>query len=181
MTKIVFWVCVVSLSACSYQTKPFATSCLGDTDLPKVLAASFDAVTAPNLLKETLGKPEQGKLCQGKVYQSKADSSVTLYRAWNSTNPNSRFGKWWAFSKPQGKVAEYRRDYEICYQWSPLDMLAVCTLKPGTKIVVGNGQSDKCSQYLTYPVSAKQQVYLIDAQSQVMHCKLYADEFNWKE
>ncbi|MVD33254.1 hypothetical protein D6U54_19075, partial [Vibrio cholerae] len=67
------------------------------------------------------------------------------------------------FELPSGYTADYRKNFEICYQWSPLDKLAKCTLKAGTKVVVGNGQSAKCSEYLSYPVSEKQQVFISEA------------------
>ncbi|UXI04634.1 hypothetical protein [Photobacterium sp. TY1-4] len=148
--------------------------------LPQGIAAHFEAADDPALLSSALGEPEQGKLCQGQVYQSKPDAKVVLFRAWNSTNPNSQFGQWWAFHQPSGKIAAYRSDYEICYQWSPLDKLVSCTLKPGTKVVVGNGQSAKCSAYLTYPTSEKQQVYLVDAANAVMDCSVYDGVMSWQ-
>lgn len=154
--------------------------CLGSSDLPENLTNKFEAVDDEALLNETLGEPKAGALCQGQVYQSKEETKVTLYRAWNSTNPNSKFGKWWAFDKPTGEVSKYRSDYEICYQWSPLDKLVSCTLKEGTKVVVGTGQSAECSAYLTYPVSAKQQIYIDDAASSLESCETLNGEFSWK-
>lgn len=120
---------------------PTAADCLGSTALGPGQAGSFEAVDDPVLLAKTLGTAGNGGLCQGQVYQSKVATRVTLYRAWNSTNPPSRLGNWWSFQQPQGRVSEYRRMDEICYQWSPLDMLVECTLQPGTRVVVGNGQS----------------------------------------
>jgi len=187
--KSIFKTCAISLfvlstSACSHfgitseQPKP-EKSCAGTTDLPGSLKAQFVAIEDSTLLQATLGEPEKGKLCQGQVYQSKPDSQVTVYRAWNSTNPNSRFGNWWAFNLPRGKIAQYREDYEICYQWSPLDKMVACTLKANAKVVVGNGQSAFCSDYLTYPVSAAQQVYLDNAKDMVLDCKEYDGVMSW--
>lgn len=184
MKRILLGGLLLLLQGCvSYQEESdFVTSqvCEGSSDLPSVLAVQFEPVQDEQLLNEALGEPEKGKLCQGKVYVSKSDSEVKIYRAWNSTNPNSRYGKWWAFNKPDGSVAQYREDYEICYQWSPLDKMVSCTLKPDTKIVVGNGQSAKCSEYLTYPVSAKQQVYIINASDAVLNCTEYDGVLSWK-
>lgn len=157
-----------------------SVSCLGELNLPEAMSNSFDPVSDEKLLGKTLGEPGKGKLCQGQVYKSKADTQITVYRAWNSTNPGSQFGKWWAFDKPTGKTSKYRLDYEICYQWSPLDKMVSCTLKTDTKIVVGTGQSAKCSEYLTYPVSSKQQIYIDDAQNSVENCTVFDDEFNWQ-
>lgn len=155
-------------------------SCLGGVSLPENLSNNFDPVSDEKLLSKTLGEPGKGKLCQGQVYKSKADAQITVYRAWNSTNPGSQFGKWWAFDKPAGKTSKYRLDYEICYQWSPLDKMVSCTLKTDTKIVVGTGQSAMCSEYLAYPVSSKQQIYIDDAQNSVKNCTVFDDEFNWQ-
>lgn len=157
-----------------------ATPCLGTTDLPKHLIPYFDEVKDPELLASSLGETDQGKLCQGKVYQAKANTEVPIYRAWNSTNPNSQMGNWWAFYQPSGFISQYRKDYEICYQWSPLDKLVSCRLKAGSKIVVGNGQSASCSEYLTYDKSAVQQVYLDQADSQTLKCDVKSAVFSWQ-
>ncbi len=162
------------------QSQQNTQACLGSTDLPASLQAAFEPVEDFALLQQTLGKPEQGKLCQARVYQSKQATQVNVHRVWDSVNPNSRLGKWWAFEMPQGKIADYRAKYQICYQWSPLDMLVSCMLKPGTKIVVGTGQSEKCSQYVNYPVSAAQQVYIADAADVVENCNVLTGRFDWQ-
>jgi hypothetical protein len=155
-------------------------SCEGDSNLDPSLAVLFSTVEDDELLGRSLGAPQAGKLCQGKVYKLKADASVTLYRAWNSTNPNSEKGMWWALNKPEGLVSTYRENYEICYQWSPLDKLTVCSLKAGSIVVVGNGQSAVCSEYLSYGTSAKQQVYLENSQEFVENCESYDAVFSWQ-
>ena len=154
------------------------TSCVGSTVIADDLSEQFKLVHDPELLSQAIGEPLKGKLCQGAVYQSIGE--VTVYRAWNSTNPHSQFGQWWSFQLPSGNTAKYREDYEICYQWSPLDKLLKCKLKPGTKVVVGNGQSAQCSEYLSYPVSKKQQVFIIDASDAVQSCESYDSEMSWK-
>jgi hypothetical protein len=154
--------------------------CPGTVDLPVEFAGRLEPAEDDTLLKASLGAPNAGSLCQGKVYEVVPDDAeVTIYRAWNSTNPNSRLGKWWSFTRPNGKVAQYRTDYEICYQWSPLDKLTQCKLKPGTKLVVGTGQSATCSQYQSYPASAAKQIYL-DSQLAVHDCKDYDLDFSWE-
>ncbi len=157
-----------------------SAGCPGDTDLPNGLVGKLQPVEAPELLRSALGEPEKGKLCQGQVYQAKADTQITLYRAWNSTNPYSQMGKWWAAHSPEGKVAQYRADYEICYQWSPLDKLTRCTLAAGAKVVIGTGQSAKCSEYLTYPASEAKQVYIENASEVLSACSSYDASFSWK-
>ena len=160
--------------------QPSAEGCIGTTALPAHFQGKFQAIDDAPLLEQAIGEPTKGKLCQGQVYELKQDASVTIYRAWNSTNPGSEKGKWWASSKPTGKTAGYREDYEICYQWSPLDKLTTCKLKAGTKVVIGNGQSAECSAYLTYPVSAAQQIYIDDAATSVERCTTYDAVFDWQ-
>lgn len=157
-----------------------SAQCLGDVSPPANLAHAFEPANDPALLAAALGEPEAGGLCQGAVYRVKANTSVQLYRAWNSTNPGSQFGKWWAAEMPAGKVADYRTDYEICYQWSPIDKLTECQLSAGAVVVIGTGQSAQCSQYLTYPVSASKQIYIQDARSVTSNCISGDDTFNWQ-
>jgi len=185
MRTIPFSLLAIMLCGCSGypvqdKTGGVGRSCLGSTELPADLADKFDPVEDSKLLSEALGKAKKGKLCQGRTYKSKEGAETILFRAWNSTNPASRFGKWWAFQNPSGKVSDYRADYEICYQWSPLDKLVSCTLKPGTRVVVGTGQSAECSKYLTYPVSAEQQIYIDDAVAAFTDCAEFDGEFSWK-
>ena len=187
MRNILFSLFILTLYGCSsYQVKKdtqnteIARSCLGSTNLPENIATHFEPIKDMLLLNEALGTPNKGKLCHGQVYKSKEDSNITLFRAWNSTNSNSKFGKWWAFQKPAGKISTYRSEYEICYQWSPLDKLVSCTLKPNVKVVVGTGQSAECSEYLTYEVSDKQQIYIEDASLSLTNCTLFDGEFSWK-
>ncbi|MFC3031640.1 hypothetical protein ACFOEE_03760 [Pseudoalteromonas fenneropenaei] len=183
-------IAALALSGCASQVMPSDTStatnaasvtaneCIGSVLLPPELASQFVAIDDPELLNSALGQSEQGKLCQGQVYL--AQQNVTLFRAWNSTNPKSRLGQWWAFTRPAGSIADYRSQYEICYQWSPLDKMLSCELKAGSKVVVGNGQSAKCSDYLTYPVSATQQVYLADAANSVANCTDFIGVMSWE-
>ncbi|MBF9000300.1 hypothetical protein [Vibrio nitrifigilis] len=192
MKRILLFCIPVALSGCSawQQSENNATSdttvtplaqCLGHTQLPEKLANQFYAVNDSKLLNQSLGEPGKGKLCNGAVYQAKPKTKVVIYRAWNSTNPNSKLGSWWAFSQPSGSIAKYRENYEICYQWSPLDKLVRCTLKPGTKIVLGGGQSAECSQYLSYPTSKSQQIFIEDASSAVKDCVEYTGMMSWIE
>lgn len=157
-----------------------SASCIGDTLPPEGLTGYFEASQDEALLNSALGQPMQGKLCQGQVYKAKAGSQITIYRAWNSTNPGSQMGNWWAFHTPVGKISQYRHDYEICYQWSPLDKMSICTLKTDINVVIGTGQSAECSQYLNYPVSAAKQLYIEDASNTIFNCETYDGVFDWQ-
>jgi len=176
-------VILVALSSygCATRQTIMINQCPGDGSLPVQFAGDFTPIVDEALLTAAQGEPGKGGLCSGQVYQSKVASTVVLYRAWNSTNPNSKFGSWWAFQQPAGSVARYREDYEICYQWSPLDMMVRCTLKPDTKVVVGPGQSAECSQYLNYPASEAKQIYIENASAAMLDCAVYKGEFRWKE
>ncbi len=185
MKNILSIILMFTLYGCSSypierETQNTAQSCSGSFNLPEHLANKFEKIEDKELLNEALGLPNKGKLCQGQVYKSKVDTQITIFRAWNSTSPNSKFGKWWAFQKPTGKISTYRSEYEICYQWSPLDKLVSCILKPEVKIVVGTGQSAECSEYLTYQVSDKQQIYIDNASMSLASCTIFSGEFSWK-
>lgn len=184
MKKMLFILLSVAVQGCSNLPNENLTAtapvCIGDLDLPHALALQFEPATDELFLNEALGEPQQGKLCQGRVYQSKENSQVTVYRAWNSTNPHSKFGQWWSFEQPSGLIAQYRTDYGICYQWSPLDKMVKCTLSPNVKVAVGNGQSAQCSEYLTYQSSPKQQVYIVNAADSVVNCTEYDGVMSWQ-
>lgn len=122
----------------------------------------FTEVNDPDLLAKAIGAPEQGKLCTGKVYQldSQADKLVVVYRVWDASRPYTSVGSWWSFDSPQGPRDAYRAQNEICPDWSALNKVSMCTIKPGSKIVVGPGQSAKCSADLTYPTSPANQVFI---------------------
>ncbi len=153
-------------------------TCLGNNKLPEQFEDYFSEIKDPKLLQQSIGKPDEGKLCQGKAY--KVSQDVIVHRAWNSTNPASELGKWWAFSTPRGMISDYRKNYEICYQWSPLDRLSTCLLKEGTKVVIGTGQSAQCSQYLTYPSSSRHQIYVDQPNKKILtDCVKSAAIFNW--
>ncbi|SGY91836.1 Putative uncharacterized protein [Moritella viscosa] len=159
---------------------PISTAeCAGDMELPVEFSRKLTAVSDPELLAQSIGEPDEGRLCQGQVYVAKQNTKILLFRAWNSTNPASKLGEWWALKSPRGQIAEYRSDYQICYQWSPLDKLTLCSLKAGAKVVIGTGQSATCSDYLEYPTSEKKQVYLANADADLFDCTSYNAEFNW--
>ncbi|MBE0379266.1 hypothetical protein [Pseudoalteromonas prydzensis] len=182
MKRILIGALLVVIQGCANVPKDTGqlppAPCIGSTVIAGDLGNQFKQVQDSALLAQAIGEPLKGKLCQGTVYES--TDEVTIYRAWNSTNPQSEFGQWWSFQFPSGNTAKYREDYEICYQWSPLDKLVKCTLKAGTKVVVGNGQSAQCSEYLSYPVSQQQQVFITNASDAVESCEGYDSVMSWK-
>lgn len=112
----------------------------------------------PDLLKSALGATSQGKLCTGKVFV--AEQPVVVYRVWDAAASYTLLGRWWSFDAPTGSRDSYREKNAICPSWSALNRVSACTLKPGSKIVVGPGQSAKCDDQLTYPPSAVNQIYM---------------------
>jgi len=129
-------------------------ACVGVIEKPPAgLTQSQD----DELLSKALGASGDGKLCTGRVYL--VEQPVTVYRVWNSAKSYSVYGGWWSFDQPRGPKQEYRENNEICPSWSRLDRMTSCTIKIGTKIVVGPGQSANCEDF-TYPRSAVNQVYI---------------------
>ena len=128
--------------------------CAGQIEMPPVgLVEAEDT----DLLTKSLGASGEGKLCAGRVFVAK--QPVMVYRVWNSEKSYTVYGGWWSFNQPMGPKKRYREDNEICPSWSALDRMTSCTIKVGTKIVVGPGQSAQCEAF-TYAKSAVNQVYV---------------------
>ncbi|MEC4088820.1 hypothetical protein [Pseudoalteromonas rubra] len=134
---------------------------------------------AQSIPENVIAPPGQGGLCNARNYEVSKD--LIIWRAWNSTYEGSKFGKWWSLEKPLGGVAQYRAEFNICPKYSPLDMLVRCTLKAGTQVVIGPGQSAQCSNYFTYPQSDTDQLYLANAAEVTLNCTNFYDEFSWHE
>jgi hypothetical protein len=145
--------------ACGGATQPETSpldgiACVGGIDpTPSALKPVEDAA----LLNEALGKSGEGKLCAGRVYE--ATAAVTVYRVWNQAKSYTEFGKWWSLNPPSGTVASYREENAICPEWSDLNQLTRCTIKLGSKVVVGPGQSASCMAMM-YGKSPVNQVYM---------------------
>lgn len=132
-----------------------AQTCVGDVVTPPAgLVASSDEA----LLAKAIGAPEAGKLCKGKVFV--AEKAVTVYRVWDSAKSYTLYGGWWALDMPKGPRDEYRVKNDICPEWSPLNIMSSCTIKVGTKVVIGPGQSAKCADGSVLPASATNQVFI---------------------
>ena len=140
---------------------------MSPTEPPFRYKDMLELVTNNALKQKAIGKPENGGLVQGKVYTVKDGYSghITVWRLWNSNNPCSKLGKWWTFDKPTGDISNFRKTYAVCHEWSPLDRLVKATLKAGAQIVLGPGQSAKCSKYVKYKQSDTQQVFISDPQN----------------
>lgn len=130
-------------------------ACVGAIMTPPVGLVEADDAT---LLQAAQGPSGQGKLCSGKVFV--AEKPVTVYRVWDSSRPYTVYGSWWSLSDPKGPRDDYRKEEDICPEWSALDRMSACTIKVGTQVVIGPGQSVKCNGDLSYPPSAANQVYI---------------------
>lgn len=136
------------------QQVAFAQACVGDVIAPP---AGMKETTDEALLASALGAPGKGALCKGKVFV--AEKPVTVYRVWDKDKAYTLYGRWWSFSLPVGPRDKYQVDNDICPEWSPLNIMSSCTIKVGTKVVVGPGQSAQCTDRLL-PASAVNQVYI---------------------
>jgi len=86
--------------------------CPGNLGLSADRVAAFEPIEDKALLSAARGAPKQGGLYQGKVYKTKEDVEISLYRTWNSTNPNSRQYGWWTFDHPDGKIQKV--SFRLC-------------------------------------------------------------------
>ncbi|OQS36346.1 hypothetical protein B0T40_11000 [Chromobacterium haemolyticum] len=152
------FVCALLLGCAS---TPGSDRCAGQTQPPM---PGMSTVDNPALLNSALGQPGKGGLCTGQVRrQDAADQTVTVYRVYDSGKANSRLGRWWSFSAPQGPVAAYRAANAICPSWSQLNRVVRCQLEVGAQVAVGPGQSADCAPDPNYPPSPVNQVYVPNA------------------
>jgi hypothetical protein len=146
-----------SVTAGSVNTAPVTPAgpaCVGTITAPESLAP----VTDEALLASAVGRPEEGKLCAARVYEAR--SAVTVYRLWNRAQPYTQFGRWWTLERPTGPIERIREALEVCPEWSPLDALSVCTLRAGSRVALGTGQSTRCERSVHYGTSSALQLYI---------------------
>src|SRR5580765_2572256 len=118
------------------------------------------------------GKPGEGKVTRPYVVRLTKDTRV--YRLWagpdvrDAQGRTSRIGQWWTFEAPSGTLASFRTRYEVCEKWDTLRWVASCTLRRGSVVVIGPGQSvsaETCGNPTErYPKNDRDlQVYIKDA------------------
>lgn len=122
-----------------------------DLSLPQQLVAkaivlnSSDPDYSRAMLTNAEKPPGKGGISSGLVV--KVTQDISVYRLWNGpakkdTNGNTnRLGSWWSYDPPSGSIAAYRISYEVCNAWNDLTWLATCTLKAGSVVAIGPGQS----------------------------------------
>ena len=117
---------------------------------------------------EAVKMPGAGGVTEALVVRITED--VPVWRMWSGPDKlygggrTNRIGQWWTPDAPQGTVAQYRVDYEICAAWNDLAWVAQCTLKAGAVVAVGPGQSvsaETCgAEGESYPASNHIQLFV---------------------
>jgi hypothetical protein len=94
--------------------------------------------------------PWNGGIQNGCVVEPKADMNVVLYRAWGGGsatgmgNYAQRLGGWWSLQNPISQypsVTDWRVTNAVCPTFNTATTVTQCTLKPGTKVIIGYTQS----------------------------------------
>jgi len=159
--NVTLCVCIL-LTSCSWinpTSRPSLSgidgnACVGAIVKPPI---GLREVHDNTLLQSALGASGKGMLCAGKVFE--VEQPVVVYRVWDSSKTYTLNGRWWSLNIPQGPKDRYQNANDICPEWSALDRMSQCTLKPGAHIVIGPGQSATCATGLI-PASATNQVYV---------------------
>lgn len=114
---------------------------------PESAICSSDLAFQKEGLKESAGRsvrdravsrPGAGGLCAAREFE--VTKPLKIYRVSGSTTPD--YYNWWTFDEPTGSASEYRSRNVMCAEWS-VKMQTSCTLRAGTRIAVGYGQSLK--------------------------------------
>ena len=130
------------------------------------------------LLAQAQRSSGEGYLCSAKSFA--VTQPVRLYRLIDSTQPYSKLGGFWSFDRPSGTRDDYRAQFAICKQWSQLDRLIACDVRPGTLIVIGTTQSADCGQGFSYDKTAANQVFVAnDGLAGIVHTGGCVDQGAW--
>ncbi|HEX5057555.1 MAG TPA: hypothetical protein VFX02_13795 [Gammaproteobacteria bacterium] len=152
---------------------PENTPCVGQvpTSVPGLAAAANDELTS-----SALGLDDKGGVCAAIAFT--AIEPVQVYRVYDSKSGNP-YGRWWSLKRPRQSREQYRASYAICPEWSALDRLISCRLKPGSRIVLGTTQSMQCKD-TAYPKSSDIQVYIPnDVNTQAVYVDNCVEEEPW--
>jgi hypothetical protein len=156
----------VWLAALTMSVSAHAQVCDGGVIAPP---EGMVEVSDSTLLASALGQAGKGGLCTGKVFE--AQKPVKVYRVYDGDpgKAYTQFGRWWSFDAPKGPRDAYAKANAICPEWSPLNIVTECTLKVGTLVAVGPGQSADCANQVRLPASPANQVYVPnDSRSNVL-------------
>ena len=140
-------------------------ACVGT---PQVPAQGVQASDNPALLAMARLPSDKGGVCEAKVLAVTAP--VVLYRVFDADKPYTQWGGWWSLQPPAGTKEQYRADNAICPEWSPLNKVVSCQVRPGSQLVIGTTQSAQCADGSIYPKTAQTQVFVPnDSRAGIVH------------
>lgn len=145
-----------------------------------VPSAADQLTSASNtaLLAKSQYASGKGGMCAAKVFA--VAGPVSVYRVYDSQNPHSMYGSWWALARPAGPKDDYRAINAICKAWSGLDRLVSCQARNSSEIVLGTTQSADCPDGTVYPKTAAIQVYMPnDQRAGILHVENCREEGAW--
>lgn len=135
-------------------------------------------VANPALLAQARFASGKGGTCTAQAFSVTAP--VVLYRVFDSSRPYSRLGSWWSLTRPVGPRDAYRAAYAICPEWSGLDRVVSCEVRPGTEVVVGTTQSATCADGSTLPRTAELQVFVPNnGRAGINHVGACSEDATW--
>lgn len=150
-------------------------ACVGTPQAPEQGVQPSDN---PTLLAMVRLPSNKGGVCEAKVLAVTAP--LTLYRAFDAGKPYTQFGGWWSLQPPSGTKAQYRADNAICPEWSPLDKVVACQVRPGSQLVIGTTQSAQCADGSIYPKTAQTQVFVPnDSRAGIVHVGACSAPSDW--
>lgn len=152
----------LALAACSAlppdragaELGPDGVACVGTAP---TAVAQMQAVADAGLVAQARAPSGKGGVCAAQSFVALAP--VTVYRVYDAGKGSSSYGRWWSLDRPVGPRDAYRAAYGICTEWSALDRLLVCDLKPGSAVVLGTTQSVDCATRV-YDKTAALQLYI---------------------
>lgn len=160
----------------STQKGPDGVACVG-----QVAAAYRGFVEDKNeaLMAEADEVSGNGGVCAGKTF--KVVEPVRVYRVYDASRGASEYGRWWSLTNPTGPRDRYREANAICPEWSNLDHLISCQIKPGTQVVIGTTQSANCGK-TTYQKNATLQLFVGNNEwDEALYMESCTDEGDWPQ
>ncbi|KFB76745.1 MAG: hypothetical protein J5X22_22320 [Candidatus Accumulibacter sp.] len=174
---------LVALSGCANLTGDTGSN---DRGLDGIPCVGTVVSTAEGLAESTnsslLGKAQmptgKGGVCSAKVFA--ATAPVVLYRVFDASKPYTKFGVWWSLKRPGNSKVDYRSENAICPEWSNLDRLTHCEIRPGTQVVLGTTQSAICADGSLFAKTAAIQVFVPnDGRDGIIHVGACAEDSSW--
>ena len=153
---------------------PDGIACVGYTPTSVL---NLRVVNNDDLLALARAVSGKGGMCSARAFA--VVEPIVVYRVYDVAKGNANYGKWWSFNRPTGPKDAYRAAYGICKEWSNLDRLISCQVKPGAEIVLGTTQSADCKD-VSYKKTADIQVFIPnDQRAGVLYVENCQDEGEW--